>query len=143
MDTDTVKRLAEILDLHGLTRVSVAEGNLNIVLEKCKGGAEQAAPQARQSGTEGNAFPEPPLNETLIKSPIVGVFYSAPQPGSPPFTSIGSTVRKGDVLCVIEAMKVLNEITSEYDGEITDVCIRNGEVAEYGQVLFKLAAGTQ
>ena len=69
---------------------------------------------------------------------MVGVFYSAPSPDSTPFVAIGSKIKKGDTLCIIESMKLLNEITAEADGEIVDVCIRNGEIAEFGQVLFKM-----
>ncbi|MCL1790109.1 MAG: acetyl-CoA carboxylase, biotin carboxyl carrier protein [Peptococcaceae bacterium] len=73
-----------------------------------------------------------------VKSPLVGVFYSAVSPESDPFVSIGSKVKKGDVLCVIETMKLMNEIIAEQDGEIVDICVRNGDIAEYGQTLFKM-----
>ena len=69
---------------------------------------------------------------------MVGVFYSAPSPGATPYVSIGSKVKKGDVLCIIEAMKLMNEITSDFDGEIVDICVMDGDVVEYGQPLFKI-----
>ena len=73
-----------------------------------------------------------------IKSPIVGVFYAAASPDAKPFVEIGSRVKKGDVVCIVEAMKLMNEITAEFDGEVVDVCVHNGDVVEYGQPLFKL-----
>jgi len=75
---------------------------------------------------------------TEIKSPLVGVYYAAPSPDAETFVSIGSKVKKGDILCIIETMKLMNEITTEQDGEIVDICIKNGDIAEYGQVLFKI-----
>jgi len=73
-----------------------------------------------------------------VKSPLVGVYYSAPSPDAETFVSIGSKVKKGDVLCIIETMKLMNEIVAEQDGEIVDICIKNGDIAEYGRVLFKM-----
>ena len=74
----------------------------------------------------------------MVVSPMVGVFYASPSPDDPPFVKVGQKVHKGDVLCIIEAMKLMNEITAEEDGEIIDVCATNGSVVEYGQTLFKL-----
>lgn len=71
-----------------------------------------------------------------VESPMVGVFYSAPSPDSEPYVSVGSSVKKGDVLCLIEAMKLMNEVTAEKSGTVTRVCVENGQVVEYGQPLF-------
>ncbi len=73
---------------------------------------------------------------TPIESPMVGVFYAAPSPDSEPYVSVGSTVKKGDVVCIIEAMKLMNEVTAEKSGVITEICVENGQVVEYGQPLF-------
>ncbi len=75
---------------------------------------------------------------TPITSPMVGVFYAAPAPDQEPYVSVGSRVNKGDVLCLIEAMKLMNEVTAEKSGEITEVCVDNGQVVEYGQTLFMI-----
>ncbi|MGI6680580.1 MAG: acetyl-CoA carboxylase biotin carboxyl carrier protein [Bdellovibrionota bacterium] len=75
---------------------------------------------------------------TLIKSPIVGTFYSKPAPDAEPFVQVGDRVKKGQVLCIIEAMKVMNEIESTADGIISEVCVNNQEIVEYSQVLFKI-----
>lgn len=71
-----------------------------------------------------------------VTSPMVGVFYAAPSPDQEPYVSVGSRVNKGDVLCLVEAMKLMNEVTAEKSGEITAVCVENGQVVEYGQTLF-------
>jgi acetyl-CoA carboxylase biotin carboxyl carrier protein len=73
-----------------------------------------------------------------IKSPMVGVFYAAPAPGEKPFVERGSKIKKGDVLCIIESMKLMNEVTSDYDGVIADICVLDGQAVEYSQVLFKV-----
>ena len=69
---------------------------------------------------------------------MVGVFYTSPSPDTKPFVEIGQRVKKGDVVCIIEAMKLMNELTADQDGEVVDICVNNGEVVEYGQPLFKL-----
>jgi acetyl-CoA carboxylase biotin carboxyl carrier protein len=74
----------------------------------------------------------------IVKSPIVGTFYRSAEPGAKPFVSVGDVVRKGQVLCIIEAMKLMNEIDSEYDGEITSIYIENGQAVQYGERLFSI-----
>ena len=73
-----------------------------------------------------------------MKSPIVGTFYRSPEPGAPPFVEVGSIIKKGQVLCIIEAMKLMNEIDSEYDGEIVNVYVENGQPVQYGERLFAI-----
>ena len=77
-------------------------------------------------------------NYKEVKSPMVGTFYSAPSPKDAPYVKIGDKVKKGDVLCVVEAMKLMNEIESEFDGEIVEICVKNEEMVEYGTTLFKI-----
>lgn len=77
-------------------------------------------------------------NFKIIKSPMVGVFYSASAPDAEPYVSVGSKVSVGDTVCIVEAMKLMNEVVSEINGEIVEVCVSNGDVVEYGQTLFKL-----
>jgi acetyl-CoA carboxylase biotin carboxyl carrier protein len=74
----------------------------------------------------------------VVKSPIVGTFYRSSEPGSPAFVEIGSSVKKGDVLCIIEAMKLMNEIDSEYDGEVVNIYVENGQPVQYGERLFAM-----
>ena len=90
--------------------------------------AATAAPAAAEAGGE----------LCIVKSPIVGTFYRSAEPGAKPFVSVGDTVKKGQVLCIIEAMKLMNEIDSEYDGEVTSIYIENGQAVQYGERLFAI-----
>ena len=145
MNIENVRALAQILQQFGLSRVEVCQGGETVRLEAAAAQAAASLP-ARSAAAESVAAAAPAADEHTvnfnklieIKSPMVGVFYSAPSPDSTPFVAIGSKIKKGDTLCIIESMKLLNEITAEADGEIVDVCIRNGEIAEFGQVLFKM-----
>ena len=74
----------------------------------------------------------------VVKSPMVGTFYSKSSPNAKPYVVIGQKVKKGDILCIVEAMKLMNEIESEYDGEIAEVCVNDGEMVDYGKPLFKI-----
>ena len=73
-----------------------------------------------------------------VKSPMVGIFYTAPSPEAEPFGKVGSKVKKGDTLCIIEAMKLMNDVVAEEDGEIVEICAENGSLVEFGQILFKI-----
>lgn len=73
-----------------------------------------------------------------VSAPMVGVFYCAPAPGAEPFVHVGSKVKKGETLCILEAMKLMNEVVAERDGEVVEVCVNDGELVEYGRVLFRI-----
>ncbi|MCL1789071.1 MAG: acetyl-CoA carboxylase biotin carboxyl carrier protein [Oscillospiraceae bacterium] len=155
MNIEKVKALAEIVSAHGLTALEVEDGNTKIKLKKespaavlpvqsalpVTSAAVISSPETAAANSPVSPAEEPTVDYshlTEVKSPLVGVFYSAPSPEAEMFVSLGSRVKKGDVLCIIEAMKLMNEITAEQDGEIVDICIKNGDIAEFGQVLFKL-----
>ena len=87
---------------------------------------------------EAPAVPEEGSELAIVKSPIVGTFYRSAEPGAKSFVSVGDTVRKGQVLCIIEAMKLMNEIDSEYDGEVMSVYVENGQPVQYGERLFAI-----
>ena len=94
-----------------------------------------------QVNTENNVVKEQQKceeNYNVIKSPMVGTFYSKPAPDKDTFVKIGDNVKKGQVVCIVEAMKLMNEIESEFDGEIVEVCVNDGDVVEYGMPLFKI-----
>ena len=99
-----------------------------------------AAPAAAATAPAAAAAPAEDAGGELaiVKSPIVGTFYRSAEPGAKPFVSVGDTVRKGQVLCIIEAMKLMNEIDSEYDGEVTSTHIENGQAVQYGERLFSI-----
>ena len=90
------------------------------------------APQNQPAAPENK--PEPEGN--VVKSPMVGTFYSKPSPTAEPFVKVGSKVKKGDTLCIIEAMKLMNEIESEFDGEVTEILLKDGDTVDYGKPLF-------
>jgi acetyl-CoA carboxylase biotin carboxyl carrier protein len=141
MNIEHVRELANILNACNLSKLEVSDGDTKILLEKPQYAETKAAPLPKavyetENNTEAQSADLNGLIE--VKSPIVGVFYAAPAPDALPYVSIGSAVRKGDVLCIVEAMKLLNEITAECDGEIVDICVKNGDIAEYGQILFKM-----
>lgn len=97
-----------------------------------------AAPSAAEptEKTEAKAEVDAFADAKVITSPMVGVFYAAPAPDADPYVTVGTSIKKGDVLCLIEAMKLMNEIQSEQSGEIVKICVENGQVVEYGQPLF-------
>jgi len=140
MKIEEIRELAQIMKENGLGILELQEDGTNLRMEAASAAAPaapapaaSAAPVATQDGT-----PVDFNNLKEVKSPMVGVFYQAPSPEADPYVRVGSKVKKGDVLCVIEAMKLLNEITADTDGEIVDVCVENGQLVEYGQVLFKI-----
>jgi acetyl-CoA carboxylase biotin carboxyl carrier protein len=147
INIEIVRELAEIMRQFNLSRVE-ARGD-RIVLEKNAGVSGAAAgfeapyappapPTALPSAALAAESPVDFNHLMEIRSPIVGVFYCAASPDSPPYVTIGSKIKKGDVLCIIEAMKLMNEVMAEQDGEVVDICVKNGDIAEYGQVLFKI-----
>lgn len=140
---------AALMKKWGLSRISVQEEGALIQLERCPQGApsqemtgnqtgNQAAaafvPAAAQREEGGGAAPE----RVSVTSPMVGVFYASPAENSDPYVSEGDRVKRGQILCIIEAMKLMNEIRAESDGVIARICVTNGQVVEYGTALFEL-----
>ena len=151
MDLKKIKALADILNGKNLTSLELEEGDSRIRIERTikelgstnqgyhpvqveeerVSNIEKDLQQKTEEKTQANNLME-------VKSPMVGVFYAAPSPDSPPFVKIGDRVKKGDVICVIESMKLMNDITSDVTGEIIDICVNNGDVVEFSQPLFKI-----
>jgi acetyl-CoA carboxylase biotin carboxyl carrier protein len=162
MDFDEINRILTIVREHELSEFELEREGFKIRIKK--GGqvpppgtlppplAAQPAPAvpahapvpAQVSSPAAVPDPEPPLSDevdfAIVKSPIVGTFFRAAEPGAPPFIDVGSVVKKGDVLCIIEAMKLMNEIDSEYDGEVVKVYVENGQPVQYGERLFAIKA---
>ena len=104
---------------------------------------EYTVPYPMQSGVPATQANQAPAQETevktegnVVKSPMVGTFYSKPSPTAEPFVTVGSKVKKGDTLCIIEAMKLMNEIESEFDGEVVEILLKDGDTVDYGKPLF-------
>ncbi len=100
------------------------------------GVAPAAAPASTDQPNGQDVTDSEGVELAVVKSPIVGTFYRSPEPSAPPFVNVGDTVRKSQVLCLIEAMKLMNEIASEYDGEVVQVFVENGQPVQYGERLF-------
>lgn len=135
MNEAEIRKYAMLMQELGLTGLEVKE-NVGVVrLER----AGAAAPAASAAAAEPVAAQSPaPSAGLVIRSPMVGVFYAAPTEDSEPFIKEGDHVRKGDTLCVIEAMKLMNEIPAEQDGVITGILVKNGQTVEYGTPLFQI-----
>ena len=144
MELKKVRELVKIMEGNNISTLELTEGDVKIRLEKGNNNlvsnvvntvsetkTETVIPVATQ-----NIIEKP--NGVEVKSPMVGVFYKGASPTSEPFVKVGSKVKKGDVLCIIEAMKLMNEIHAETDGTIAEVCLNDGDVAEYAQVLFRI-----
>ena len=94
--------------------------------------------KATVSDNKNEVKKEETIEYKVVKSPMVGTFYSKSSPNAKPYVEVGSKVKKGDILCIVEAMKLMNEIESEFDGEIAEICVEDGEMVDYGKPLFKL-----
>lgn len=141
-ETD-IRRYAGLMRELGLTGLEITEDNKVVRLERNTAPQDMAAPQSPvPQAAKGDSVPErgiSPDSESLlsVKSPMVGVFYASPAENASPYVSAGDRVSKGQVLCIIEAMKLMNEIVAEEDGIIEEVCVTNGQIVEYGTELFR------
>lgn len=147
MNIKNIKAIAEIVSTYNLTSIEVTEGDSTIKVEKNIGTnavyVQENKPMVPMF--DQSAQPTAPTTTPIdfnkmneVKSPMVGVFYAAASPDSAPYVKIGDKVKKGDILCIIEAMKQMNEIVAEIDGEIADVCVNNGDIVEFDQTIFKV-----
>lgn len=151
-EIDYIEQLAEIVAKNDLTEICLEEGDKAITVRKEKevitqiaqgapvqtmaapvAAAPQAVPASQPKDEKASA---PASKGTPITAPMVGTFYQAPNPTSPAFVEVGQTINKGQVVCIIEAMKLMNEIESEVAGKITEICVKDGDPVEYGQVLM-------
>jgi len=140
MNMKDIKALATVLTQMDLTVLDYSEGDTHIRLERAAYKVSQMA--AKQDCEPQTASPEEEQNDFNnlcdVKSPMVGVFYAAPSPEGKPFVRVGDNVEKGQVLCLIEAMKLMNDITAPVSGRVVDICAQDGAVLEYGQTIMKI-----
>ena len=153
MNLDDIKKVLDLVREHDLAEFELEQDGLKDRVRKSGGAVTRVAPAAPvpmaqampmvvgpASGAAGPgpgaAEPAPEVDLAIIKSPIVGTFYRSPEPGAPSFVEVGDRVRKGQVLCIIEAMKLMNEIESDTDGEITAAYVENGKPVQFGDRLF-------
>ncbi len=136
MELENILKLIDKVSASGLTEFTMEEGNLQLSMKKEEMPVKNVTTSVEVKGAEN--VPTPVMEEegNQVTSPLVGTFYLAPSPDAVPFVNIGDTVKKGQTLGIIEAMKLMNEIECEYDGVVADVLVKNGEMVEYGQPLF-------
>ena len=158
MDLDQLKQILDLVRTHELSEFEVEQDGLKLKIRRNAAGTPVVAMPAFAATTPSVPGPasagaaaapalagpapaevgEPELELEVVKSPIVGTFHRSPEPGAAPFVDIGVQVKKGQVLCIIEAMKLMNEIDSEYDGEIVNVYVETGQPVQYGERLFAI-----
>ena len=149
MDIRKVKKLIELLEESGIAEIEIKEGEEAVRISRMPTGAAAAMvappfahPAALPTAAMPAAATADPVaaparpNEHVVTAPMVGTFYGAPSPGAKPFVDIGAEVKEGQVLCIIEAMKMMNQIESDKSGRVTAVLAKNGEPVEFGQPLF-------
>ncbi|MEQ8317307.1 MAG: acetyl-CoA carboxylase biotin carboxyl carrier protein [Phycisphaerales bacterium] len=146
IDIDRLRQLVDLMVEHDLTEVDVSDEDQSITIKRGTGGAFQVSPQPQAFAPQAAPAPQAaapasgaaPADDGLvaIESPMVGTFYSAPDPDSPEFVSSGASISPDSVVCLVEAMKVFNEIKAEMAGTVERVCVKNGDAVEFGQPLF-------
>ena len=139
MEPTKIRQYAQLLREMDLTALEIQPDG-TVRLERNPSVLSAPAAEAAAARVERAAAPAPAAepDTSVVVSPMVGVFYIAPQENAEPFVQVGTAVKRGDVLCIIEAMKLMNEITVEFDGVVTEVLAVNGAVVEYGQPLFRV-----
>ena len=155
MDAAQIDEMATLMERHGLTRMRVEEASGGAVeMERPGAGAGlrvpsvpataptaapgvASAPSEDEPLAERGAEPQEPAGEA-VTAPMVGVFYAAPAPGAEPFVRVGARVHAGDTLCVIEAMKLMNEVTAQHDGVVCEVCVADGDLVDFGRCLMRI-----
>jgi|SRR5688572_10861629 len=157
MDLDEIRKILEMMREHELAEFELEEENVKLRLRKqstpawpggslphvpypppMPAGAPPAPPPAAAASTPILTAADDDVDLAIVLSPIVGTFYRASEPGAKPYVEVGETVKKGQVLCIIEAMKLMNEINAECDGEIVKAYVENGHAVQYGERLFAI-----
>ncbi len=145
MDLRKLKKLIDLVEESGITELEITEGEEKVRISKGMAGAPMmmAAPHMMQAPVQAVAPTVPPADAApaepeghVVRSPMVGTFYRSPSPGAKSFVEVGQSVSSGDTLCIIEAMKLLNEIEADQGGVIKAILVENGQPVEYGEPLF-------
>ncbi|MDP6579909.1 MAG: acetyl-CoA carboxylase biotin carboxyl carrier protein [Vicinamibacterales bacterium] len=143
MDFDEIRKILDLMEDHGLAEFELEREDLHLRLRKAE--APRSSPSfAPEVGRPVSSPPQPstggsvPSDVTIVEAPILGTFYRASAPDASPFVAVGDVVKPGDVLCIIEAMKLMNDIKSEFAGEVVDILVENGQPVQYGERLFAI-----
>ena len=142
MELREIQELMRCFDASGLTALELSGEGTSLRMEK-GGAARPAAPLPQAATAETAPAPVPPAARATVEitAPMVGVAYAAPSPDAQPYIQLGQRVEKGQTLCLMEAMKMMNEIPAEMDGTVVEICVGNGQVVEYNQPLFRISQG--
>ncbi|MDO4420188.1 MAG: acetyl-CoA carboxylase biotin carboxyl carrier protein [Ruminococcus sp.] len=140
MNEKDIRKYAGLMQELGLTGLEITEDNKVVRLERSNPQVvrETVAVDLASNQLATSATDPVSADYVSVKSPIVGVFYAAPAENADPYVNIGDKIKKGQTLCIVEAMKLMNEITAEEDGEILEICVTNGQVVEFGTELFRI-----
>jgi len=143
MDFDEINQILDLMKAHGLAEFELERDGLHVRLRKAETPAVPGAqsPKAALVASPDDMLANPgalPSNVRIVEAPILGTFYRASAPEAPAFVEVGDVVKVGEVLCIIEAMKLMNEIKSEHTGEVVDVFVENGQPVQYGERLFAI-----
>ncbi|MBQ7990868.1 MAG: acetyl-CoA carboxylase biotin carboxyl carrier protein [Oscillospiraceae bacterium] len=147
IDIETIEKLADVARSRNLSEITITDGTNSVTVKGAPVPPPPAPVQAQpvapadfggepSSPSPASARSEAIAKGNVIKSPIVGTFYSSPAPGKPPFVSIGDKVKKGDVVMIIESMKLMNEVKSDYSGIVRQILVRSGDTVEYDQPIM-------
>lgn len=139
IDIETLKKYIKVLEDSSLTCIEISDEDNSIRLERELYVSEAPVAATPVAPTAPVAVQPSVDSETTIKSPMLGVFYSAPSPDKPAFVSVGDRVEKGQVVCIIEAMKIMNEVTADKSGTVCEILVDNGDIVDFDQPLFKLS----
>lgn len=151
MDIRKVKKLIEMLEASEIDEIEIQEGEESVRISRSRA-APEPAPASVRSVEPPRPTAEAPAaapeladatepEENIVKAPMVGIFYEAQAPGKPSFVELGQAVKEGDVLCIIEAMKIMNQVEAERGGVVSKIMVENGDPVEYGQPLFIIREG--
>ena len=138
MELKKLKKFIKFMDTHNLSELEIEEEGQRIKLKKNLQTQQVLGIPSPTPIIQTIEESTPKKNTTSLNSPMVGTFYSASAPGAKPYVSIGDVIHKGDVICIIEAMKLMNEIKSEFSGKVVNMPVENGEAIEFGQPIFEL-----
>ncbi len=147
MDIRKVKKLIELLEESAISEIEIKEGEESVRISRANSAPVYAQPPAAAPAIAPQPVaqtlaappipvPEPEIDGTVINSPMVGTYYTAPSPGAPSFVKVGQPIKPGDTICIVEAMKILNQIESEVSGVVTKLLVEDGQPVEFGQPLM-------
>lgn len=147
MDIRKVKKLIELLEESAISEIEIKEGEESVRISRANAAptymppaapapAAMAAPPAAAAPSPAAPAAEPEIDGTVINSPMVGTFYMSPSPGAPAFVKAGQSIKPGDTICIVEAMKILNQIESEVSGVVKEVLVADGQPVEFGEPLM-------